>query len=519
MKILRHVRSAALFAAVFATGLYFISSPAGTETEQNRIDRINREIREKGLHWTAGTTPVSNLTQEEKKVLCGHIPPLASETSSLPVIKAPEGAAYDPVFDWRTMNGTTPAKNQGSCGSCWDFAAIGQLEGHVKIYEDREEDLSEQQIMDCNSGDRGCDGGWAGYAYEVMLGYGSVSEVCYPYMENDGFPCTETSCEAIATISTYYYVGNQVDDIKEALLSGPVYASLDIVDRFYDYIQGCFSWEDEVTGAHAVTIVGWDDTQCGGEGAWIIKNSWGLGWGQDGFGYIKFGNNRINNGVYQVVYELADVYVDLIAPAGGESLPVGEDFEIQWTTDRATPDSISILLSVNSGDSYDYTIASGLIGLETSYIWTVNDLPVSTSRIKIVAWYGGAVGGHDFTETDFQILGDPYRYVSTTGGNIFPYSTPAWAALSIQDAVDVASDGDSIMIETGTYNEDVAVQSPVYILGGWDVGFTTRDPDTYPSTINCDREPCLLHTCPRRWKRHRRMHHNRRNRNLRQPAR
>jgi hypothetical protein len=400
------------------------------------------------------------------------------------VIKAPEGAAYDPVFDWRAMNGTTPAKNQGGCGSCWDFAAVGQLEGHVKIYEGREEDLSEQQIMDCNTSGNGCGGGWAGNAYQIMLGYGSVREVCYPYLTSDGYPCTQTSCEPVAWITTYIAVGNNVDDVKEALLSGPVYASLSIVDRFYDYIGGCFSWEDEITGAHAVTIVGWDDNQCGGEGAWIIKNSWGLGWGLDGFGYIKYGNNGINNGVYQIVYEPRDVYVNLIAPTGGEVLPVGEDFEIQWTTSRATPDSISILLSVNSGDSYDYTIATGLMGFGTSYMWTVDDLPVATSRIKIVAWYGGDIGGYDYSESDFVIQGSPFRYVSKTGGNIFPYSTPAWAALSIQDAVDVASNGDTIMIETGTYFERVTIQKPVHILGGWDVGFTTRDPVVYPSTIN-----------------------------------
>ncbi|MCK4548671.1 MAG: right-handed parallel beta-helix repeat-containing protein [Candidatus Krumholzibacteria bacterium] len=484
MKSNRRVRAAALFAAVLATGLYLLSSPAGTETEQNRIDRINKEIKEKGLHWTAGTTSVSNLTQEEKRALCGHKPPEAFETSTLPVLRAPEGAAYDPVLDWRTMGGTTPAKDQGGCGSCWDFAAVGQLEGHVNIYEDRVEDLSEQQIMDCNPWGRGCGGGWAGTAYYTMENYGMVREVDYPYLASDGYPCTETSYEPVAWITNYIAIGNQVNDIKEALLEGPVYASMDIVDRFHDYISGCFSWVDEVTGAHAIVIVGWDDNQCGGEGAWIIKNSWGLDWGQDGFGYVKYGNNNINNGVYQIQYEMTDIYVNVIAPNGGEVLPVGEDFEILWAISRQTPDSISILLSVNSGDSYDYTIASGLLGLETSYMWTVDDLPVPTARIKVVAWYGGGTGGYDFSEADFQIEGSPYKYVSTTGGNIFPYSTPAWAALSVQDAIDAATNGDTVMVETGTYNENVTVQKPVLLLGGWNTGFTMRDPDVYPSTIN-----------------------------------
>ena len=484
MKLSRRARTAVLFAAVLATGLYFLSSPAVTETEQDRIDRINREIREKGLHWTAGTTPVSNLTQEEKKVLCGYMPPPASEISSLPVIKAPEGAMYDPALDWRTMNGTTPAKDQGSCGSCWDFAAVGQLESHVKIYEGREEDLSEQQIMDCNPWGRGCGGGFAGAAYYTMQNYGSVREVCYPYLASDGYPCTETDCEPVAWITSNYAVGNSVNDIKEALLDGPVFASMDIVDRFYDYIGGCFSWIDEVTGGHAIVIVGWDDSQCGGEGAWIIKNSWGLAWGLDGFGYVKYGNNRINDSCYQIVYKPVDVYVNVIDPNGGEVLPVDQEYEIRWTTSRMTPDSISILLSVDSGDSYEYTVASGLTGTATSYMWNVDDYPVPTARIKVVAWYGGGVGGYDFSKSDFMIQGKPYRYVSTTGGDIHPYSIPSWAALSIQDALDAAINGDSIMVETGTYNEKVTVQKQAHLMGGWNTGFTMRDPGLYPSTIN-----------------------------------
>jgi len=484
LKLSRHARAAALFAAVLATGLYFFSSPAGSETEQDRIDRINREIREKGQHWTAGTTSVSHLSLEEKRLLCGYVPPPASENSSIPVIKAPEGASYPSEFDWRTQGGTTPAKNQGGCGSCWDFAAVGQLESHVKIYEGREEDLSEQQIMDCNLDGRGCNGGWASTAYSVMMDYGSVREACYPYLSSDGYPCTETDCEAIGRIATYYYVPNNVDDIKEALLSGPVYSSIDVVDRFYDYFYGCFSGNDVVIGYHAILIVGWDDAQCGGEGAWIIKNSWGLGWGQDGFGYVEYGSNNIGRSCQQIIYEPTDVYVEILDPNGGEVLQVGEDYEIQWTTSRAVADSISILLSIDGGDSYEHTIASIPFGTLTSYMWNVGYFPVTQARIKVIAWYGGGIGGYDFSESDFTIQGKPYRYVSETGGNIYPYSTPFWAAHTIGDAVDAAVDGDSIMVETGTYNERVTVMKQAHLMGGWSAGFTTRDPDVYPTTIN-----------------------------------
>ncbi|HSG26988.1 MAG TPA: C1 family peptidase, partial [Candidatus Krumholzibacterium sp.] len=371
-----------------------------------------------------------------------------------------------------------------SCGSCWAFAAVGQLEAHMAIYDDRVEDLSEAQTLYCNPYGNDCGGGGSYAAYYIMTNYGQVREACIPYDERDDLPCTQTSCEPVGFISTYTSVSNDVNSIKEALLTGPVYTTIDIVDRFYDYYSGCFSWEDEVVGYHAVLIVGWDDNQCGGEGAWIIKNSWGNSWGQSGFGYVKWGNNGIGSGTRQITYTPATVYVHLDAPNGGETLEVGEDYLIEWSTARQAPDSISILLSIDSGDTYTYTIASGLPGSSTFYLWNVEDLPVATAKIKVVAWYGGAMGGYDMSDEDVTIAGRPYRYVSPAGGNIYPYSTPSWAATSIQDAVDAANFYDSIMVCEGTYNEAVGVTKPVHLMGGWNTDFTTRDPGTYTTTIS-----------------------------------
>ena len=475
--------SAALLIIVFA--LVTVLAPgAGTETEQQRIARINREIEEKGLHWTAGTTSVSDLSAEEKRALLGYMPPPAGVDDEVPLLSAPAGTTFDPVLDWRALGGVTPAKNQGSCGSCWIFAATGQLESHIKIFDKREEYISEQQIMDCNPWNRGCNGGWADAAYHTMLNYGSVREACYPYLARDDEPCTQTDCEPVAWIADYQSVSNNVSSIKQALLTGPVYTSMDVVDRFYDYIQGCFAWEDAVVGSHAVLIVGWDDNQCGGEGAWIIKNSWGRGWGMDGFGYVKYGNNNIGRGTCQITYIPSTVLVELIQPDGGESLPVGEDYTISWTTSRETADSLSILLSLDGGAVYDHAIASGLAGTATEYIWNVDNLPVTTARVKVVAWYEGEVAGYDFSSGNFTIRGAPYRYVSKTGGNIHPYSIPAWAATTIGTAVGAAVAGDTIMVETGTYNEKVSIQKAIYLLGGWSVGFAARDPQTHTTTVN-----------------------------------
>ena len=483
-RIIARLAAAALLAALAAP-----ANPAFSDETDERIERLNRHLEQHEYDWRAKRTPLSDLSRAEKLMRLGQLPPLPVD-ERLPVITAPAGATYDAVLDWRTLGGTTPARDQRSCGSCWAFAAVGQMESHILIFEERSLDLSEQTVIDCNPYDSGCDGGWAVSAYRAIFGYGATLESCNPYQIRDDLPCTEENCEIQGHLAGWASVSNDVNSIKEALLTGPVYTTIDIVDRFYDYASGCFSWEDEVVGYHAVLIVGWNDNLCGGEGAWIIKNSWGTGWGEDGFGYVKYGNNNIGYGTYQIQYDPWDVFVRVDSPNGGEILPVGSTQTIEWTVSRAVPDSVTLFLSLDGGVTWPETIASGIVGA-TSCEWTVPNLPVATARVKAIAWYGyaGIVGGLDWSDGDFTIQGPPYRFVSPPGGDIPPYSLPAWAATDIQTAVDAAEPGDTVMVETGVYNEAVTVEKAVYLMGGWNAGFLERDPGLHVTTIHSGGSP------------------------------
>ena len=473
-----------LFAAL-AT-VFIISQPARAEqSEKERVAELNRQIKEKGEHWVAGPTSVGRLSAEEKKQRLGLIPLTEEMLSRMPIYSPPAGAAMQlpSSFDWRLLDGTTPAKNQGGCGSCWAFAATGQLEAHIRIYDGRIDDLSEQQVIDCNNDGADCGGGWLFSAYEVFRDSGAVYESCIPYEARDDLPCRHDQCEVVAHIANYQYIANSVSQIKTAVYNdGPVATGFTVLNNFYNYSSGCYNSDTAEAPNHAILIVGWDDAACGGAGAWIIKNSWGDDWGQDGYGYVQYGVCNIGYASYTIDYIPSTIFVDLSSPDGGEVLGVGDQHLIQWTTSRETPDSLSILLSIDSGASYDYTVASGLIGV-SSYDWTVSNLPVKTTRIKVIAYFGGEIAGYDASDADFTIQGAPYRYVSPAGTNTYPYSIPDWAANNIQNAIDAADPGDTIAAAAATYFHTVTIDVPVVLMGGWNAAFTTWDPDTYISAI------------------------------------
>ena len=263
--------------------------------------------------WTAGKTSVSGLSHEEKQRMLGDIitDQEREEWEKAPKLKALEGATFDPSFDWRThvgpygTTGVTPITDQGDCGSCWAFAAVAQVESYVKIYGEVEMNLSEQQCVSCLTPNGGCEtGGNSTWAFDLFRTSGAVDEQCMPYHANDTDPCSLSyHCQKWVKLGNpaYTAVSNNVNSIKQALLTGPVKSSMAVEDTFFYYNGGCYNKQYFGTN-HAVLIIGWDDNMCDGQGAWIVKNSWGPGWGENGFFYIQYGCCQIGSYVYQINY-------------------------------------------------------------------------------------------------------------------------------------------------------------------------------------------------------------------------
>ena len=214
------------------------------------------------------------------------------------------------------------------------------------IYDGRYEDLSEQMVLSClkTSGDC-CRGGRSWETYKFIMKEGIADEACMPYGGSTTIDCEFHGCNIMANMTGYESVLQDVGVIKEALLRGPVTTGFD-VDYNFDYYQdGCYEGPTgDFIGRHAVLIVGWNDNMCGGEGAWLCKNSWGEDWGMDGFFYIKYDCYDIGRSGTQIVYEPSPAKVILASPDGGETLIEGGDCEISWILDRhrVIPDAVNI---------------------------------------------------------------------------------------------------------------------------------------------------------------------------------
>jgi hypothetical protein len=272
---------------------------------ENELAQIQKTIQDSGYSWIAGPTSVSILPPEEREKYLGLkiTKEFKQKWEALPSAPVLPLSALPSSFDWRTKNGVTPVKNQGSCGSCWAFSAVAEVEAMIYLYDIRLLDLSEQQILSCNTANDGCDGGWMTTAYQVIKSIGAVSETCMPYHANDTDPCIQSSCQVLGKIKGWYNVAENVQAIKSALITGPVSSAMMVYSDFYSYKGGCYEHPSSAEPNHAVLIVGYDDAMCNGQGAWIVKNSWGTGWGVSGYLYIKYGTARIGSYATIVDYQ------------------------------------------------------------------------------------------------------------------------------------------------------------------------------------------------------------------------
>jgi len=272
-----------------------------------RFDIFRNNLRKIILHnldhtqnFTMGVNQFTDLTPEEfKGSFVGGMRP-ESLVGSYGCKSFSSTASVAPTsVDWRLKGAVTSVKDQGQCGSCWTFSSTGAIEGSWAISTGKLVDLSEQQLVDCATGisygSHGCNGGQMDGAFKYVIDHGQCSASSYSYTSGTTLTSgTCKSCTPVAKITSCSDVKpNDQISLKGAVSQQPVSIAIEADTRYFQsYAGGILTSTSCGTSLdHGVLIVGYGNQN--GQDYWLVKNSWGTTWGEQG--YVKIARSSSTN--------------------------------------------------------------------------------------------------------------------------------------------------------------------------------------------------------------------------------
>jgi C1A family cysteine protease len=288
---LKKKRRSILVLLFIIIGLEAFSGVVAGEDRKLSMAPVNKAFLEyistppKVLHYTAEGHPLGLIPS----------PHNLSYLKNLSVTRRSRQIDLPAAYDLRTLNRLTPVRNQGSCGSCWAFATYGSLESFLMPAEPR--NFSEEHLINNHGFDYGpCYGGTLDMATAYLARWGGpVNETDDPYVSGNGYSVAKHVQEVMMIPPRSGPLDN--DLIKEAVMnSGATYTDMLWDDSSYNSTNKAYYNPGNGGGGHAVAIVGWDDnfeaakfrTAPSGNGAFIVKNSWGPSWGENGYFYVSY---------------------------------------------------------------------------------------------------------------------------------------------------------------------------------------------------------------------------------------
>ena len=279
------------------------------------IEELKASIKKNGYDWTAAETSMSKLSEAEQKKRLGLLVTDAEleemrvsiefetgkelELLSMMTTELKEKISYPAAFDWRNYNGkdwTLPVRDQGSCGSCVAFGTVAAIESTMKIAGKNPNlavNLSEAFLLFCGGGS--C----SGWSLEPPLNFakstGITDEACFPYKPRD-MPCSDrcsdwTSRVKNGKIKSWTKLSTITQRKNWISSKGPVTGGMAVYADFINYSGGVYRHTSgSLRGYHCICIVGYSER----EKCWICKNSWGTGWGDNGYFKIGYGECKID---------------------------------------------------------------------------------------------------------------------------------------------------------------------------------------------------------------------------------